>query len=86
MEKHGGTKGERLLPFIRATFAIVSCEAHAEAIGWNLAGTGIEVRNVSKCCEHVLPRFFKHSNYSSFVRQLNLYGFEKVAGVNGVCF
>jgi len=69
--------GEKRLPFIRATFSMANSTQHADAVGWTPNGLGIEVRNVSKFCEHVLPHFFKHNNLSSFVRQLNMYGFEK---------
>lgn len=49
-----------------------------EFIRWSPAGDTFLVPNHVKFGDEVLPCFFKHNNFSSFVRQLNMYGFHKV--------
>lgn len=36
------------------------------------------VTDSDELSKNVLGRYFKHHNFSSFIRQLNIYGFEKV--------
>lgn len=40
----------------------------------------IEVHNPSKLEREVLNKYFRHSKFSSFQRQLNYFGFRKLAG------
>lgn len=45
---------------------------------WSTTGDSFCVKNVEKFAGSVLPQYFKHSNFSSFARQLNFYGFRKL--------
>ena len=51
-----------------------------DIICWNKEGNGFIVRDVERLCDEVLPNYFKHSNFASFVKQLNIYKFEKAIG------
>ena len=45
---------------------------------WSENGDNFVVKNVEKFASSILPQYFKHSNFSSFARQLNFYGFRKL--------
>lgn len=45
---------------------------------WSDSGDNFVVKNVDQFAASVLPKYFKHSNFSSFARQLNFYGFRKL--------
>ena len=71
----------RILPrvsgFVSKAFAIFSNPAYSAWLGWGHDGNTIYIRDTQSFITKVLPNHFKHSNMSSFVRQLNMYGFHK---------
>merc|ERR1712232_1400995 len=49
-----------------------------EVIEW--ANGKIEVHNPHRLASEVLQKYFRHSKFASFQRQLNYFGFRKLAG------
>lgn len=65
-------------PFLNKLRSMVDDPATNNLIRWSSDGDSFLVPNHVRFGDEVLPRFFKHNRFSSFVRQLNMYGFHKV--------
>ena len=51
---------------------------NSKYIHWTKDGQSFIITNSNDFTKYVLPKFFNHQKFSSFVRQLNLYNFHKI--------
>ena len=77
-KKTNNTKPKYESSFYTQLYTILNDSQNSEYIKWSEDGSSIIILNKNALSEKVFPNFFKHHNYSSFVRQLNLYNFKKI--------
>ncbi|GAX11250.1 heat shock transcription factor 4 [Fistulifera solaris] len=63
--------------FLSKTYHMID-KCDQDVACWSESGDNFVVKDVDKFSCTVLPLYFKHSNFSSFARQLNFYGFRKL--------
>lgn len=74
-------------PFLLRLYEMVNDPASKDVIYWNLkakpiegvpCGTAFTVIDNGRMEKELIPHFYKHSNFTSFIRQLNQYRFRKL--------
>ena len=55
---------------------------NTDLIRWSDNGDSFIVIDEDEFARKLIPELFKHNNYASFVRQLNMYGFHKKVGLS----
>ncbi|KAL6100312.1 hsf1 [Pungitius sinensis] len=84
MEYHGGgagLSGGNVPAFLTKLWTLVEDPETDPLICWSPSGTSFHVFDQGRFAKEVLPKFFKHNNMASFIRQLNMYGFRKVVHI-----
>nr|XP_010931521.1 heat stress transcription factor B-4b [Elaeis guineensis] len=65
-------------PFLTKTYQLVDDPCTDHIVSWGEDETTFVVWRPPEFARDLLPNYFKHNNFSSFVRQLNTYGFRKI--------
>ena len=60
-------------PFLSKTYQLVDDHSTDGVVSWNEDGTAFVVWETAEFAKDLLPKYFKHNNFSSFIRQLNTY-------------
>ncbi|GAB2279948.1 hypothetical protein Dimus_014584 [Dionaea muscipula] len=70
--------GSNLAPFLMKLYEMVDDQSTDTIISWSQSNDSFVIWDVTEFSRDLLPKYFKHNNFSSFMRQLNIYGFRKV--------
>ncbi|XP_068602942.1 heat shock factor protein 1 [Brachionichthys hirsutus] len=73
--------GGNVPAFVAKLWILVEDPDTDPLICWSPSGTSFHVFDQARFSKDVLPKFFKHNNMASFIRQLNMYGFRKVVHI-----
>lgn len=66
-------RGLKVPPFLNKVYELVNDPKTNDIISWTSDGTSFTVWDHHMFTKNILPAYFRHDNFSSFVYQLNNY-------------
>lgn len=80
-KKDAQGKRKQIPPFVQKLASFLDNSNNTDLIRWSDDGRSFIVLDEDEFARTLIPELFKHSNYASFVRQLNMYGFHKTVNI-----
>ncbi|KAH8697796.1 putative heat shock transcription factor Hsf1 [Talaromyces proteolyticus] len=81
-KREAQAKRKQIPPFVQKLRSFLDESKNTELIRWSDDGDSFIVLDEDEFARTLIPELFKHNNYASFVRQLNMYGFHKKVGLS----
>ncbi|KAL8779314.1 MAG: hypothetical protein Q9213_006994 [Squamulea squamosa] len=81
-KQNAQAKRKQIPPFVQKLSSFLDESRNTDLIRWSESGDSFIVIDEEEFARTMIPELFKHKNYASFVRQLNMYGFHKKVGLS----
>ncbi|KAI1825188.1 hypothetical protein F4861DRAFT_209395 [Xylaria intraflava] len=81
-KREAQAKRKQIPPFVQKLNSFLEDGKNTDLIRWSDKGDSFIVLDEDEFAKTLIPELFKHNNYASFVRQLNMYGFHKKVGLS----
>ncbi|KAI6747490.1 hypothetical protein HG530_015884 [Fusarium avenaceum] len=81
-----GVYGSITSEFARKLYGMLEDPANQDVARWGKDGDTFIIVENEQLIRSILCKYFKHRNITSFIRQLNKYGFHKVRQTNDIDF
>ncbi|KAL8706602.1 MAG: hypothetical protein Q9201_000349 [Fulgogasparrea decipioides] len=81
-QRDAQAKRKQIPPFVQKLSSFLDESRNTDLIRWSESGDSFIVIDEEEFARTLIPELFKHKNYASFVRQLNMYGFHKKVGLS----